>query len=81
MSIPSTTKDRLDDAHEIERMIDAIGRGERPTWLDLERVVNLNVAAKIRGVSRDTIRRHHAHLIRELSPRRKGMKLRDVLNV
>jgi hypothetical protein len=48
--------------------------------LDLEKHVSVRAAAEIRGISRDTFKRHYAHLIRKLSPRREGVKLRDLLS-
>jgi hypothetical protein len=49
--------------------------------LELERVISLAETAELTGVSEDTIRRHHPHLIRRLSPRRVGVKLRDALAI
>jgi hypothetical protein len=37
--------------------------------------------AELTGLSTDTLRRRYTHLIRRLSPRRVGMKLRDVLTI
>jgi hypothetical protein len=47
--------------------------------LELECIVTVPKAADIKGVSVDTFRRHYAHLIRQLSPRRQGVKLRALL--
>jgi hypothetical protein len=47
--------------------------------LDLEKHVSVPEAAKIRGISTDTFKRHYQHLIRKVSPRREGVKLRDLL--
>jgi hypothetical protein len=47
----------------------------------LEKIVTIDEAAEIAGISRDSIRRHHSHLIRRLSPRRVGLRLRDVLQI
>jgi hypothetical protein len=49
--------------------------------LALEKIVTLAEAAELAGISKDSLRRHHAHLIRRLSPRRVGVKLRDVLSI
>jgi hypothetical protein len=49
--------------------------------LQLERMITLAEASQLTGLSVDSLRRHYAHLIRHLSPRRLGMKLRDVLEV
>jgi hypothetical protein len=45
------------------------------------RVISLAQAGKISSLSPDTIRRRYGHLIRQLSPRRQGMRLRDVLAI
>jgi hypothetical protein len=49
------------------------------TALELESIVPVPKAAHLRGVSVDTFKRHYRHLIRKLSPRREGVKLRDLL--
>jgi hypothetical protein len=49
--------------------------------LEIERIVTLAEAARLTGLSEDSLRRHHAHLIRRLSPRRVGMKFRDVIAI
>lgn len=49
--------------------------------LELEKIVSLNEAATLAGISVDGLRRHHGHLIRRLSPRRVGVKLRDALAI
>jgi hypothetical protein len=36
-------------------------------------------AAKIKGISPDTFKRHYAHLIERTSPRRNTVKLRKLL--
>jgi hypothetical protein len=52
-----------------------------PDPLDVEgmRVVSIKEAARLRGVSEDTIRWTLKHRIVRLSPRRIGLRLRDVL--
>jgi hypothetical protein len=60
-----------------EELESIIQRG--PTWLDLQRVVDLETAARLRGVSPDTLGRHFQSQILTLSPRRRGMRLRDAL--
>jgi hypothetical protein len=49
--------------------------------LQLERIVSVNEASALVGVSDDTFRRHFPHLIRKISARRVGVKLRDVLAI
>jgi len=41
----------------------------------------MDEASEISGLSPDSIRRHYKHLIRQLSPRRVGLKLGDVLQI
>jgi hypothetical protein len=50
-----------------------------PASLELERYVSPAEAARILGVSQETIRRHYRALFRQLSPRRLGIKLKDLL--
>jgi hypothetical protein len=52
-----------------------------PTEFQLDRMLTLDEVAKFRGLSKDGIRRHYAHLIRRLSPRRVGMSMRDALTI
>jgi hypothetical protein len=49
--------------------------------LDIEqmRIVPLKEAARLKGISEDTLRRHYRHLFVRVSPRRLGMRLKDVL--
>jgi len=47
--------------------------------LELERHVSVPEAAKIKGVSIDTFRRHYKYMIRKASPRRDVVKLRELL--
>jgi hypothetical protein len=47
--------------------------------LELERIVSLQRAAELQGLSVDTIKRRQADKIIRLSPRRCGMRLRDAL--
>jgi hypothetical protein len=50
-------------------------------WHEQEkrRIVSLQEAARLRGVSIDTLKRHHRHQFVRLSERRLGMRLADVL--
>jgi hypothetical protein len=52
---------------------------ERPDWIELEKHVSVPEAARIKGISPDTFKRHYPHLIRRPSPRRCTVKLRDLL--
>jgi hypothetical protein len=49
--------------------------------LELQRVVTLREAAEISGISLDTIRRRYPKIIVQLSPRRVGVRLCDVLAI
>jgi hypothetical protein len=46
-----------------------------------ERMLSLAEAAELTGLHQDTLRRRHADKIHVLSPRRRGMRLRDVLAI
>jgi hypothetical protein len=54
---------------------------ERPTWLELERVISIAEAERLTSLSRDGLQRHHRDKIVRLSPRRVGMRLRDALAI
>jgi hypothetical protein len=47
--------------------------------LELEKHVSVPEAAKLRGISPDTFKRHFSHLIKKVSPRREAVRLRDLL--
>lgn len=47
--------------------------------IELRRIVDLEEASRLTGLSKDTLRRHHASKIRKLSPRRLGMRVGDAL--
>ena len=47
--------------------------------LEKKRFITVDEAAKLKSISRDTFKRHYSHLIHELSPRRRGVRLGDVL--
>lgn len=53
----------------------------RPGWMELEKIVGMNEAASLSGVSEDTLKRHHSDKIIRLSPRRLGMRVRDALRL
>ena len=48
---------------------------EKLSALELERHVSVPEAAKYKNISPDTFKRHYAHLIRQISPRRNAVKL------
>jgi hypothetical protein len=48
---------------------------------ELDRILSIDEVVALSGLSRDTIRRHHSHLIRRLSPRRLGIRLGDALSM
>jgi hypothetical protein len=56
-------------------------RGPPADAFELERIITLAEAARLTGLSEDSIRRHYAHLILRLSPRRVGMKFRDAIAI
>jgi hypothetical protein len=49
--------------------------------IELERVISLPEVSQLTGLSEDSLRRHYAHLISRLSPRRVGMKLRNAITI
>jgi hypothetical protein len=49
-------------------------------WIELQRIISLQEAARLKGVSIDTLKRHNRQKIIQLSPRRLGMRLCDVLS-
>jgi hypothetical protein len=51
----------------------------QPSWIELQRVVDLKEASRLAGLSVDTIKRHHSDKIIDLSPRRRGMRVGDAL--
>jgi hypothetical protein len=56
-------------------------RFELPKELQGERIVSLQVASEISGLSVDAWKDNYPELILRLSPRRLGVKLRHVLNI
>jgi hypothetical protein len=52
-----------------------------PRELEPERVLTLALVSELTGLSEDSLKRHYARLIRRLSPRRLGMKLKDALAI
>ena len=49
--------------------------------LELLRVLPVEQAAEIAGISKDTLRRNHPEIIIKLSTRRVGVRLRDALAI
>jgi hypothetical protein len=47
----------------------------------LERIVSLREASELSSLSEDTLRRRYSAKLIKLSPRRTGMRLRDVLAI
>lgn len=62
-------------------MSDTPEQSERPRWVELERIVPLDEAEQLTSLSHDTLRRRFPNLIVNLSPRRVGIRLRDVLAI
>jgi hypothetical protein len=56
-------------------------KSDQPTWLELERVLELPEVEEITSLSVDSIKRHHRDKLVNLSPRRLGMKLRNALAI
>jgi hypothetical protein len=48
-------------------------------WLELQRIVSLQEAARLAGCSQDTLRRNHRDKIVKVSDRRQGMRIKDAL--
>ena len=49
--------------------------------LELARVITITEAAKMTGLSEDSLRRHHSDKFVRLSPRRIGMTVRSVIGI
>ena len=45
------------------------------------RIISMTEAARLSSLSVESILRHHADLVIDLSPRRKGMRLQDALSL
>ena len=56
-------------------------KGSEPTWLDLARVLPMQEVEKITNLSRYSLQRQHKEKIAHLSPRRRGMTLRNALAI
>ena len=60
--------------------IDRIERRSNFPEIDpLDRIISISRASELNDLSEDSLRRHHSDKIIELSPRRKGMRMRDAL--
>jgi hypothetical protein len=57
------------------------GHDHAPTWLELESVKPLNEAEKITTLSTETLERRYPKYVVKLSPRRKGIKLKHILQI
>ncbi len=49
------------------------------TALELARIASMSEAEKLSGLSEDSLKRHHGDKIIHLSPKRRGMRVRDAL--
>jgi hypothetical protein len=47
--------------------------------IELERRVSVPEAARIKGISEDSFRRHYAHVIEQVSPRRQAVKIKHAI--
>lgn len=47
--------------------------------MERRRLVTVAQAAKLKAISEDAFREHYAHLIRQITPKRQGVRLGDVL--
>jgi hypothetical protein len=60
---------------------------DKPDWLDLESIIPLvsgkggRDAEQITGLSADSIKRHYPQFVKQLSKRRRGIKLRHALEI
>jgi hypothetical protein len=54
---------------------------DKPSWFELEQVLLLPEVERQTSLSRDSLDRHHRHKYVRLSPRRVGMRVRDVLAI
>ncbi|HVI66765.1 MAG TPA: hypothetical protein VM910_29950 [Bradyrhizobium sp.] len=52
-----------------------------PSWIELESVKRMAVASQMTSLSGDALRRNYPDLIVKLSPKRDGMKLKDILAI
>jgi hypothetical protein len=52
-----------------------------PDWVQMESVKSIPVAAEMTTLSADTLKREYSEWIVQLSPRRRGMKLKHILQI
>jgi hypothetical protein len=55
--------------------------GRPPSWVELQSVKRMKVASEMTSLSPDAIRRNYPELVVKLSPKRDGMKMRDILSI
>jgi hypothetical protein len=48
--------------------------------IELERRVSVAEAARIKGISEDSFRRHYGHVIERVSPRRQAVRLKHAVS-
>ena len=53
----------------------------KPDWLALKQKIPVKKAAALNDMSEDSFRRHYAHLIKKISPRRDAVELGDALAI
>lgn len=56
-------------------------KSHEPSWLELESIKPLTEASEITSLSVDTINRRYREYIVYLSERRRGMKLKHILQI
>jgi hypothetical protein len=47
---------------------------------EAKRLISVSQAAELKNISEDGFRRHFSHLIKQITPRRQGVRLGDVLS-
>jgi hypothetical protein len=55
--------------------------GRSPSWVELESVKPMSVASEMTSLSPDAIRRNYWDLVVKLSPKRDGMKVKNILAI
>jgi hypothetical protein len=55
--------------------------GRAPSWVELESVKRMKVASEMTSLSPDAIRRNYHDLVVKLSPKRDGVKMRDIIAI